>query len=275
MKTILSVADGGPALDDVLSLAARCAALFESVHDVIHVRDLAAMGAAAAVTGFDGAIATDFAPFQKLAAERAAKAKASFDRVLGREVKASFIELEGVESELVAQYGRVSDLIVVGRPGIDPDKPEPPHVSAAIFESARPVLTAPPGKVRWPLRDVAVAWNGSAQAARAVGDALPFLKKADVVTVLTIGSPDSRAPTNGVIRFLSHHGIKARADNLDLGSVSSRARGRGVLRYVDDNQVDLLVMGAYGQGAVMKFLGMGGATGKVITACKVPVLLAH
>jgi nucleotide-binding universal stress UspA family protein len=275
VKTILSVADGGPALDDVLSLAARCAAQFESVHDVLHVRDIAAMGAAAAVAGFDGAIATDFTPFQKRAAERAARARSGFERVLGREIKASFVELEGVESELVVQHGRVSDLIVVGRPGIDPDKPEPAYVSAALFESARPVLTAPPGMLRWPLRDVAIAWNGSAQAARAVGYALPFLKRAEVVTVLTIGAPETRAATTGIVRFLSHHGIKARSDNLDLGSVSARARGRGVLRYVDDNQVDLLVMGAYGHGAVMKFLGMGGATGKVISACKVPVLLAH
>jgi nucleotide-binding universal stress UspA family protein len=38
---------------------------------------------------------------------------------------------------------------------------------------------------------------------------------------------------------------------------------------------DLLVMGAYGQDGVLRFLGLGGATGKVITACKVPVLLAR
>ena len=38
---------------------------------------------------------------------------------------------------------------------------------------------------------------------------------------------------------------------------------------------DLLVMGAYGRGQVMSFLGFGGATGKVISSCRVPLLLAH
>ena len=38
---------------------------------------------------------------------------------------------------------------------------------------------------------------------------------------------------------------------------------------------DLLVMGAYGRGQVMSFLGLGGATGKVISSSRVPLLMAH
>jgi nucleotide-binding universal stress UspA family protein len=57
--------------------------------------------------------------------------------------------------------------------------------------------------------------------------------------------------------------------------VSGRARGRALLGYTNDKKFDLLVMGAYGRGQVLSFLGLGGATGKVISSCRVPLLMAH
>ena len=64
-------------------------------------------------------------------------------------------------------------------------------------------------------------------------------------------------------------------DAIDPGAVSGRARGRALLDYTHGKGSDLLVMGAYGRGQVLSFLGMGGATGKVISSCRVPLLLAH
>jgi nucleotide-binding universal stress UspA family protein len=57
--------------------------------------------------------------------------------------------------------------------------------------------------------------------------------------------------------------------------VSGRARGRALLDYTHGKGSDLLVMGAYGRGQVMSFLGFGGATGKVISSSRVPLLMAH
>lgn len=54
-----------------------------------------------------------------------------------------------------------------------------------------------------------------------------------------------------------------------------RCAGRALLDYTHGKGADLLVMGAYGRGQVMSFLGLGGATGKVISSCRVPLLLAH
>jgi len=62
---------------------------------------------------------------------------------------------------------------------------------------------------------------------------------------------------------------------IDPGAVSGRARGRALLDYTHGKGADLLVMGAYGRGQVLSFLGLGGATGKVIASCRVPLLLAH
>ena len=57
--------------------------------------------------------------------------------------------------------------------------------------------------------------------------------------------------------------------------MSGRARGRALIAYANDKGADLLVMGAYGHGQLSNFLGLGGATAKVISSCPVPLLLAH
>ncbi|MBV8411528.1 MAG: universal stress protein, partial [Alphaproteobacteria bacterium] len=62
---------------------------------------------------------------------------------------------------------------------------------------------------------------------------------------------------------------------VDHGEVSGRARGRALIAYAKDRGADLLVMGAYGHGQLSNFLGLGGATAKVISSCPVPLLLAH
>ena len=120
-----------------------------------------------------------------------------------------------------------------------------------------------------------MAWNGSFQAARALEYALPFLDKASKVTLLVVGGKPDDVGASYLARNLGRHGIKATIDAIDPGAVSGRARGRALLDYTHGKGADLLVMGAYGRGQVLSFLGLGGATGKVISSCRVPLLMAH
>ena len=151
----------------------------------------------------------------------------------------------------------------------------PATVEAAIHECARPVMIAPPNAGSGGFGSVVVAWNGSFQAARAVEYSLPFLAKASAITILVVGSKAEDVGASYLARNLGRHGIKTTVDAIDPGAVSGRARGRALLDYTHGKGADLLVMGAYGRGQVMSFLGLGGATGKVISSCRVPLLLAH
>src|SRR6266852_5431968 len=101
------------------------------------------------------------------------------------------------------------------------------------------------------------------------------VQRAGRVIVLSLDAPNRQPATADVLIYLERHGITADTDSFDPGSGSARARGRALLGYVDDSKADMLVMGAYGEHGILKFLGLGGATGKVITACKVPLFLAH
>jgi nucleotide-binding universal stress UspA family protein len=177
--------------------------------------------------------------------------------------------------DTLVAMGRCSDLIVLGRPGADPENVAPATVEAAIHECARAVMIAPPSSGSGGFGNVIVAWNGSFQAARAVEYSLPFLAKASAITILVVGSTPDDVGAAYLARNLGRHGLKTTIDAIDPGAVSGRARGRALLDYTHGKGSDLLVMGAYGRGQVLSFLGMGGATGKVISSCRVPLLMAH
>src|SRR5262249_32551852 len=177
--------------------------------------------------------------------------------------------------ERVVAMGRFANLVLLGRPGTDNENISPGTVRAALYESARPVVIAPPSVRTNPIASVVVAWNGSPQAARAVGFALPFLGKAKAVTIVVASDKPEDLSTDILLRNLARHGVAAKLDTLDHGEVSGRARGRALIGYANDRGADLLVMGAYGHGQLSNFLGLGGATAKVISSCPVPLLLAH
>ncbi len=276
MKSVLAVADGGPALEATVVAAGYLGGLVKGQVDVLHVRDsLSLVGNLAAAAMAEGAAALIIEDSQGAVAERAARARKVFDELAATLPQARFIERDGNEADVVVAQGRVSDVVVVGRPGVDERKPEPAYVSAAIYESARPVMIVPPTWQPGGFERALVAWNGSAQAARALGYAIPILQRVPNVTVLTVGAADDRAPADPVLRYLDRHGIKATPAAFDAGSGSARARGRALLQHVASVGANLMVMGAYGEGGMLKFLGLGGATAKIITACKVPVLMAR
>ena len=79
-------------------------------------------------------------------------------------------------------------------------------------------------------------------------------------------TPIKAAAPKPIPEFVEGEPVKLRLD----GDVEAALKGE-----LRQGQGDLLVMGAYGRGQVMSFLGLGGATGKVISSCRVPVFMAH
>src|SRR3546814_16068041 len=99
-----------------------------------------------------------------------------------------------------------SDLIVVARPDRDMNLGLN-TLTAALLESGKLVLMCPPGPGQSVGAKVAIAWNGSGEAARAMTAALPVLRKADAVTILA--SADRELPISGedAGRYLESHGV--------------------------------------------------------------------
>ena len=119
-----------------------------------------------------------------------------------------------------------------------------------------------------------VAWDGSRGAARALADALPLLRRARQVRILTIVNEKPGAtPDLGVdvVRHLRMHGVESVRDEIDGGGTTISAT---LDAYLERESASLLVMGAYGHSRVREFL-LGGATDYALRAPVCPVLLSH
>lgn len=273
IRSILAVADGGTTTQATLETAVTAAKRFDAALDVLHV--MADVNSVVPVIGegMSGAMVEQLmAAMAQTIASRAARAREAYQKISAAGgAKLSWREITGREADVVAAAGRLTDLIVIGRPSGEAEAPLAATLDAALFDTGRPVLVASPTAARVVAGRVALAWNGSAQAARVVAAALPILEVADHVTVLTVGTIDSVATAQDLIAYLGRHDVSASHESIPPGGAST---GATLLAHAEQSRADLLVMGAYGHSRLREMI-LGGATRDVLSAAGIPVLMAH
>jgi nucleotide-binding universal stress UspA family protein len=172
----------------------------------------------------------------------------------------------------IGSFGRVFDLIVLGRPTSRDEPPRIATLEAALFEGGRPVLMIPPSTPASIGETVVIAWNGSTETARTVGLAMPILMKASRVVVLTLEGWGVDGPSGGELALrLQRNGIRAETAARRL---NNRIPGEAILEDAASFHADLLVKGAYTQSRLRQMI-FGGATSHIITNAEIPVLMAH
>lgn len=144
---------------------------------------------------------------------------------------------------------------------------------AIIFGSGRPVLVVPENHQPVRIGHIALAWDGSRVAARALADASRFLADGARVTILTAGDEKQLEPNiaDRLVDSLSRRGLKASALNV---STAKRPIGLALQEACRDIDAGLLVMGGYGHTRLRDFI-VGGATRGVLASLSVPVLISH
>jgi nucleotide-binding universal stress UspA family protein len=185
---------------------------------------------------------------------------------------AGWREIEGMEEQVVGTHGRLFDVTVVGREFGRAWLNWRVIAESALFESGRPVLLTSQTPSATFGENVIIAWNSSAESARAIAFSMPLLKRARNVTVLSVkgwGIPDPAAKDLAV--YLSRGGVPATARNVDPHGLSA---GETILDQCGRTGADLLVKGAYTQSRLRQLM-FGGATRHIIAHAHVPVMLAH
>ncbi|WP_230530160.1 universal stress protein [Microvirga roseola] len=143
----------------------------------------------------------------------------------------------------------------------------------AMFNGGRPVLTVPAGCDTFKIENVMVAWDVSAKAARAVNDALPFLKAAKQVEIVWVsGEKDLSRSVSGadLAPHLARHGINCSVKELPVqnGDAGETLRSQaGLFR------ADMTVMGAFVHSRLRQLV-LGGVTQSMLKHSKVPLLLS-
>ena len=175
--------------------------------------------------------------------------------------------------DFVGSYGRAFDVIIMTRSDDDAAGPHRAAIESALFESGRPVLLAPPEAPRSIATNIVVHWNGSTEQARVNAFAMPLLRLADRVTVLTvIGGQEVSGPSaDQIIRQLLYNDIAAKRMSVELGD---RETGEAVLDAARAQGCDLLIKGAFTRNRLRQMI-FGGATSYIMAHADLPVLLAH
>jgi nucleotide-binding universal stress UspA family protein len=175
--------------------------------------------------------------------------------------------------DFVGSYGRVFDMIVLARPGDEWQSPSMITLESALFESGRPVLIAPPTSPRTLATNILVAWNNSTEQARTMADAMPLLRLAERITILTVEGATVAGPSGEqMARSLKMNGLAA--DTMTLKPVGKRNAGETILAKADELGCDLIVKGAYTQSRLRQMI-FGGTTRHILANAKLPVLMAH
>ena len=256
-------------VENAVSVAAALGAHIAALSCEMHVQ-VPGHFISGSVVGLPGVIAGEAGKSRKnaqdlLAAFEAAAAKSGVSRESILQKCKSF-----EVTALLVEYARLRDLTIM------PASNDRWYAEAVIFGSGKPTLILPesPRPRPFELGTVAVAWDFSRAAARAVADAIPLLEKAKkvrVVTVLNEKHMDNKHSAEELSKNLSRHGIDVVLDRVDA---KGRPIGDVLEAYVASHASDMLVMGAYGHSRLREFV-LGGATKSLLLKPPLPILFSH
>ena len=147
-------------------------------------------------------------------------------------------------------------------------------IEAVLTDSGRPLIVVPQGHEVFAGDRILVAWDGSAKAARALNDALPLLRAASHVELVSVtGEKDLEPAVSGadLAPHLTRHGIEAGELTLPAqdGDVAETLR-----HHADLIRADMIVMGAYVHSRLRQMM-LGGTTRSLLKNCPVPLFLSH
>lgn len=192
-------------------------------------------------------------------------------------VSAEWRIARGFPSEAIRVHGLYADLVVMGQAGDDfistpgLDSTGSLAADAAIF-AGRPVIYLPKsGSFPALGKRVLLAWNGSREAARALTDSLPLLRRAEAVHLLTAKLPSS-TPAQDISTVLARHGVKVEMQNVE--STDDASTGALLLREAAARRCDMLVMGVYGHSRMNEW-AFGGVSRHVLRHATLPVMFSH
>jgi len=283
IKTILAPAiEGDEAALDVAFVLAKA---HQAHVEVLHVSADPKESIAYLGEGMTGAMVEQvLASVERDNAARAAKAKGAFERLVAKHgaviadkagqalgLTACFRSVVGREEGIIPERSRLFDFMVMPRPGRDDSSQTRVTVEAALLGSGRPVLLIPPGGTKPIGKVVAVAWNGSLEAARAIRLGGVIMQGAERVLVMTATEKGRPSKAQDLVDALSWHGRKAEALTFDP---AKKRIGQALLERASAEGADLVIMGAYTHSRFRELV-FGGATSDALDGATVPVLMVH
>jgi len=188
--------------------------------------------------------------------------------------------VEGQVIPILREHTKYSDLLMLGQDQPDdPDNASYGLADALLFEGACACMVVPhSGKITLPGKRVLLTWNASRESAHALREAMPLLKSAETVVVLSSEPDESDAEiarghphADELARFLESHGVESVSSGISDMEISA---SDAILGQAAEMNADLIVMGAYGHARLREII-LGGVTRDLLKLSPVPLFLAH
>jgi nucleotide-binding universal stress UspA family protein len=220
-----------------------------------------------------GLVSAENMHLHALAEEAARKAKAAA-KAEGIEciVAAPHLTYQELLASFVA-LARMHDMSIIGA---DPDAlgRDRGVIETLLTQSGRPLIIVPPACVEFNPKRIILAWDGSAKAARAANDALPLLRVAEVVQVVSVsGEKTLPDPISGasIATHLGYHGVPATMAWLaaDQGDVAETIR-----KAAKSIEADMIVMGGFVHSRLRELV-LGGVTQSLLRESQVPLFMSY
>ncbi|SRR6266480_4901709 len=263
-----------PVIEGSVSLAHTCGAHLDALaigyESTTNVPFVAEGGAAvAAIFEVEGQRATERAEAALGVFEvEASKAGISYSgRTLGT-IPADAASIAGATA-------RLYDLTIALQPEFDRATFDNTLPQEILFQAGGPVLFMPyTFRGAFTAKRIGICWDGSRLAARALRDAMPLLRQADALTIITIRNgetPPVESSSEHLIRHLARAGLPARIASFAAGRADIQP---ALLSIAADERLDLLVMGGYGHSRLQEIV-LGGVTREMLRSMTVPTLMSH
>jgi len=272
MKSILLPVDQSEQMPSALESAKRLADLFDGTVEGVALRP-----AFAEIVAPDPIVAVTIPPADWNETEFCRQVRQTFDTFAaahpaeqGHGARFRWRGGSAIEDGALGSLGRVYDVTVLSRPGGRGARMT--ALEAALFDSGRPVLMAPPSPPKSLGENVLIHWNASTETARVILLALPILRKAKRVTLLSVEGHIVPGPSaKDELGHLEANGITATERSV---TPRSGRPGEAILAEARAQGADLLIKGAYTQSRLRQMI-FGGATSHILSAAELPVFLAH
>lgn len=187
-------------------------------------------------------------------------------------ISAQFHVETGDEAQCLAEYGRTSDLIVLGR------EREGAPVAFDVLETAlmttgRPILITPSQPATQMVETVVIGWKNHREAARAVAAAQPIIALARRVIVMTV---DEEGAADHASCERLCHALRWHNRQIEMQRIESRGRAPAdaMLDAAGIAGAGILIVGGYGHGRLREMV-FGGFTRRLLEGADIPILMAH
>ena len=189
-----------------------------------------------------------------------------------KDLKYKWLSEELENQKYLGDLSRVYNVVIISRPYQELQSASLSSIQTTLFDGGRPVMLIPMNKQIDIGKKVVISWNCTTESSRAVFAALPILKQASDVTILTVEKVITEGPSGEqVSELLASHGIDAKPVTI---SGDEKKIGDSILDFSQSVDADLIVKGAYTQSRLREII-FGGATRHLMLHSEIPIYLVN